>query len=158
MALAGVASCDEHLGDPAGARAEYQRLVALGEAAGEVGLIAVGLEGLARAAVAAGDVAGAQVAARLRVLRPGGRMLMQIGMKWPDGPPKHMPHPRANVDVSDEDAVRRMVEDAGFGDISISYSPVFGEHRWANLVSRQLSGSDQVRLVGARRPEVATAG
>jgi len=33
----------------------------------------------------------------LRVLRPGGRMLMQIGMKWPDGLQKHMPHPATRV-------------------------------------------------------------
>jgi tetratricopeptide (TPR) repeat protein len=65
LALAGVASCDEHLGDAAGARAEYQRLVALGEGAGEVGLIAAGLEGLARAAAGGSDPAGAQEAARL---------------------------------------------------------------------------------------------
>ena len=82
---------------------------------------------------------------------------MQIGMKWPDGPPKHMPHPRANVDVGDEDVVRRMVEDAGFGEISISYCTVFGEHRWANLVSRLVSGSDQLRLVGALKPEAVRA-
>jgi SAM-dependent methyltransferase len=93
----------------------------------------------------------------LRVLRPGGRMLMQIGMKWPDGPPRHMPHPRAHVDVGDEGAVRRMVDDAGFAEISISYCPVFGEHRWANLVSRLVGGSDQSRLVGALKPEAVTA-
>ncbi len=90
----------------------------------------------------------------LRVLRPGGRMLMQIGMKWLDGPPKHMPHPRAQVDVSDEAAVRRMVEDAGFTETSISYGPVFGEHRWANRLSRVVGGSDQMRLVGAVKPDV----
>jgi predicted ATPase/DNA-binding SARP family transcriptional activator len=52
LALAGVAACDEQTGEAAAARAEYQRLVTLGETASEVGLIAAGLEGLARAAVA----------------------------------------------------------------------------------------------------------
>ncbi|GAB3589286.1 BTAD domain-containing putative transcriptional regulator [Angustibacter peucedani] len=65
LALAGVASCDEHLGDAVRAAGEYQRLVALGERAGEVGLVAAGLEGLARAALVPGDVAGAREAARL---------------------------------------------------------------------------------------------
>jgi hypothetical protein len=88
-----------------------------------------------------------------RVLRPRGRMLMQIGMHWPDGPPKHMPHPTAHVDVSDEAAVRKMVEDAGFGDVSISYGRVFGEHRLGNLASRLTSNSDEIRLVGAVTPE-----
>ena len=55
LALAGVAACDEQTGDGVKARAEYQRLVRLGETAGEVGLIAAGLEGLARAAVADND-------------------------------------------------------------------------------------------------------
>ena len=93
----------------------------------------------------------------LRVLRPGGRMLWQIGMKWPHGIPKHMPHPTSRVvSVSDEAAVRKLVEDAGFGEISISYGPVFGEHRLGNLASRLTGGSDEVRLVGAVKPEVGS--
>ena len=55
LALAGLATCDELAGNGAKARAEHQRLVRLGETAGEVGLIAAGLEGLARAAVADND-------------------------------------------------------------------------------------------------------
>ena len=55
LALAGVAACDEQTGDPATARAEYQRLVTLGETAGEIGIIAAGLEGLARVALAGHD-------------------------------------------------------------------------------------------------------
>jgi predicted ATPase/DNA-binding SARP family transcriptional activator len=55
QALAGVAACDELAGDAAAARAGYQRLVTLGETAGEYGLIAVGLEGLARASMADSD-------------------------------------------------------------------------------------------------------
>ena len=91
----------------------------------------------------------------LRVLRPGGRMLWQIGMKWPHGMPKHMPHPTSHVvDVADEAAVRKLVEDAGFGEISISYGLVFGEHRLGNLASRLMGGSDELRLVGAVKPEV----
>jgi SAM-dependent methyltransferase len=93
-----------------------------------------------------------------RVLRPGGRMLMQIGMKWPHGLPKHMPHPNPHGhDYSDEAAVRRMVENAGFGEVSISYGLVFGEHRLANRVSRVMGGSDEVRLVGAVKPEAGSA-
>lgn len=88
----------------------------------------------------------------LRVLRPGGRMVMQIGMRWPAGPPKHIPHPRSHVvDASDEAAVRRLVEDAGFGEVSISYgsgsaTPV------GSLASRLMVGSDDIRLVGAVKP------
>jgi SAM-dependent methyltransferase len=86
-----------------------------------------------------------------RVLRPGGRMLMQIGMRWPDGPPKHMPHPISAVS-GDEVALRRMVEGAGFGDVSFSYDLVGGESRLGNLVSRLTSATDEFRLVGAVKP------
>jgi len=86
-----------------------------------------------------------------RVLRPGGRMLMQIGMRWLDGPPKYLPHPTSPV-AGDETALRRMVEDVGFREISISYGLVGGESRLGNLVSRLTSASDELRLVGAVKP------
>jgi tetratricopeptide (TPR) repeat protein len=54
-ALAGVAGCDELAGDAAAAHAGYRQLVTLGEAASEAGLIAAGLEGLARASIADND-------------------------------------------------------------------------------------------------------
>lgn len=95
------------------------------------------------------------LAEMLRVLRPGGRMLMQIGMRWPNGAPKHMPHPRADFDVADEAAVRKLVEDAGFGEVSISYGLVGGESRLGNAVSRLLGGSDEIRFVGAAKPDIA---
>lgn len=86
-----------------------------------------------------------------RVLRPGGRMLMQIGMRWPDGPPKYLPHP-TNPVAGDETALRRMVEDAGLREVSFSYGLVGGESRLGNLVSRLTSASDELRLVGAVKP------
>jgi hypothetical protein len=55
LALAGIAACDEQLGDVASARDGYQRLLGMGESWGEVGLIVDGLEGLARAAAAEAD-------------------------------------------------------------------------------------------------------
>lgn len=94
----------------------------------------------------------------LRVLRPGGRMLMQIGMRWPNGVPKHLPHPKAHLDVADEDVVRKLVEGAGFGEVSIAYGLVGGESRLGNLASRLLGGSDEIRLVGGVKPEVAVTG
>ncbi len=57
LALAGLAGCDEHKGDLSSARGGYAALVELGQSAGEVGLIATGLEGLARAAAADDDPA-----------------------------------------------------------------------------------------------------
>jgi len=58
MALAGLASSDLHLGDRGAAREHFERLVRLAAAAGEIGLLAGGLEGAA-AATADGDPAAA---------------------------------------------------------------------------------------------------
>jgi hypothetical protein len=64
-----------------------------------------------------------------------------------------MAHPNPfGHDYSDEAAVRKMVEDAGFGEISISYGLVGSESRLGNLVSRLVGGSDELRLVGAVKP------
>lgn len=88
----------------------------------------------------------------LRVLRPGGRMVMQIGMRWPNGMPKHLPHPTSSVvDVADEAAVRKLVEDAGFGEVSFTYGPGSAGpvgHR----VDLVIAGSDELRLVRAIKP------
>jgi SAM-dependent methyltransferase len=89
----------------------------------------------------------------LRVLRPGGRMVIHIGMRWPDGPPKHLPHPITQVvDVSDEDAVRKLIEDAGFGEVSMIYGPA-SAGPVGHLVDLRLMGSDELRLVKAVKPE-----
>jgi hypothetical protein len=70
LALAGLAACDERAGDLSAARGGYTALVALGESAGEVGLIATGLEGLARAAVIDADFErAAELLARASGLR-----------------------------------------------------------------------------------------
>lgn len=88
----------------------------------------------------------------LRVLQPGGRMVMQIGMRWPDGPPKRLPHPvNQAVDVGDEAAVRELVENAGFQQVRISYGRVAGDSRLGGLASRLDSGSDEIRIVAAAK-------
>ncbi len=79
---------------------------------------------------------------------------MQIRMKWPRGLPKHVLHPAAHADAGDEGAVRKLVEDAGFGEVSVSYGVVGGESRRRNLACRLTVGSDDLRLVGAVKPEV----
>lgn len=91
------------------------------------------------------------LAETLRVLRPGGRMVMQIGMDWPDGPPERLVHPGVPTH-SDEIAVRRMVEGAGFADVAISYVLVGGDSRLANRACRLAFGSDQFRLVAGVKP------
>jgi SAM-dependent methyltransferase len=96
------------------------------------------------------------VAEILRVLRPGGRLLMQVGMRWPDGPPKHMPHPISHVvDVGDETSVRKLFEGAGFGEVSISYGPG-SAGRVGHRVDLLLAGSDELRVVRAVKPGEGT--
>jgi SAM-dependent methyltransferase len=67
-----------------------------------------------------------------RVLSPGGRAVLNIGWQVPDGTKPH----RSRVEghwVWDEPLVRRMVEEAGFADIEISYAWPTGDDRLANL-------------------------
>jgi SAM-dependent methyltransferase len=91
----------------------------------------------------------------LRVLRPGGRMVLQIGMRWPNGAPRHLPHPMTQVvDVSDEDAIRKMIEAAGFGQLSIVYGPG-SAGPVGHLADLLLAGSDELRVVKAVKPERA---
>ena len=51
LALAGIAASDEHLADVGAAQDGYRRLLEYAESSGEMGLMAVALEGLARAAL-----------------------------------------------------------------------------------------------------------
>lgn len=91
------------------------------------------------------------LAEMLRVLRPDGRMLVQMGMRWPDGQPKHVFHPTSHVDVSTEDAVRELVEQAGFTKVEMCYGPG-SAGRLGHLADRLLVGSDELRVVRAVKP------
>ena len=92
----------------------------------------------------------------LRVLRPGGRTVMQIGMRWPDGPPKHMLHPRSDVvDVSDEASVRALFENAGFVEVSMVYGPA-SANRAGAVANHLMVGSDEVRIALAVKLDAAT--
>jgi SAM-dependent methyltransferase len=88
----------------------------------------------------------------LRVLRPGGRVVMQVGMRWPDGPPKHMPALLSQVvDLSDEAAVQKVFEDAGFGGVSMSYGPASASSL-RRMVNRTVARSDDLRVIRAVKP------
>ena len=69
LALAGVAACDEALGDRPSARHGYRRLLELGEKAGEVGLVVTALEGLARNSLVEDPVHTAELLGRAESMR-----------------------------------------------------------------------------------------
>jgi SAM-dependent methyltransferase len=85
-----------------------------------------------------------------RVLRPGGRAVMQLGWRVPDGTATHKRWGTAWV--WNEAEVRRMAEAAGFRDVTISYAPIGGDNRLLDLFGRLLMGTDELRLVGAAKP------
>jgi hypothetical protein len=78
------------------------------------------------------------VAEVFRVLRPGGRAVLNIGERVPDGTRTH----RILNDtgwVWSEDDVRHMVEEAGFTDVTIQYVP-WGEDTAANQLFAKVIG------------------
>jgi SAM-dependent methyltransferase len=85
-----------------------------------------------------------------RVLRPGGRAVVQLGWRVPDGTATHKRWGMAWV--WDETEVRRMTEAAGFEDVTVSYVRAGGDSRLLNLFSRLLMGTDELRLVGVAKP------
>lgn len=93
------------------------------------------------------------LAEAFRVLRPGGRVLMQIGMRWRGDAPKHIPHPRSrSIDVSDPEAVAQLVRRAGFEEVRIHYCPASAGPlgRAANL---WMTKSDELQLVSGMKPQ-----
>ena len=80
-----------------------------------------------------------------RILCPGGRAAMAIGLQVPEGTEARKVLGHRTLSEAD---VRRMVEAAGF-DVSFSYVPVGGDNRLANHLSRLLTGTDQARIVTA---------
>jgi SAM-dependent methyltransferase len=88
-----------------------------------------------------------------RVLRPGGRAVLQIGWKVPDETETHKL--LGTFRVWSEAEVRRMTEAAGFDDVAISYAPVGGDNRLGNLLGRLVMGTDEIRIVAAVKPMTA---
>ena len=97
-----------------------------------------------------------------RVLRPGGRAVVAMGMNLPEAAgPREIPgfgseRPCDVRKVRDrmermrswtEPEVRRMMGAAGFEDVSISFGPTFGDNRFGNLISRVSLGTDESRQV-----------
>jgi SAM-dependent methyltransferase len=83
-----------------------------------------------------------------RVLRPGGRVVLNIGEQVAPGTQTHRAW--GEIWVWAEDDVRRMVNDAGFTDVTIQYAPAWGNDPVSKLLARLVGplGGD-LRLVRA---------
>ena len=93
---------------------------------------------------------GRAVAEMYRVLRPGGRAVMNIGEKVAEG--SETRRVLGGVWVWSEADARRLAEEAGFADVSVSYEPSSGDTRAAAIKDR-LTGIAGLRLVrGVKRP------
>lgn len=87
-----------------------------------------------------------------RVLRPGGRAVLNIGERVAEGTQTHKAW--GGIPVWAEDDVRRMVEEAGFTDVTIQYVP-WGEPTLVNRIFAKIIGpiGGDLRLVGGIKPE-----
>jgi SAM-dependent methyltransferase len=93
---------------------------------------------------------GRAVAEMYRVLRPSGRAVMNIGEKVAERLETHQV--LGAVWVWSEADARRLAEEAGFADVSVSYEPLSGDSRVDAIASR-LNGMEDLRLVrGVKRP------
>ena len=86
-----------------------------------------------------------------RVLRPGGRAVLNIGERVAEGTVSHRMW--GEIWVWSEDDVRRLVEQAGFIDLWIEYASSAGESRMLKAVDRFTGAFGQdLRIVHAIKP------
>ena len=84
-----------------------------------------------------------------RVLRPGGRIVVSLGARVADGTETH--RVMDAVWVWNEGDARRLVEQAGFAEASVSYVSIGFDSRLGNLANR-LMGQDEMRVVRGVKP------
>ncbi|HEY5247599.1 MAG TPA: class I SAM-dependent methyltransferase [Dermatophilaceae bacterium] len=86
----------------------------------------------------------------VRVLRPGGRAVLNIGERVPPGTQTHQV--LGAIWVWSEDDVRHMVEQAGLSDVQMSYASSSGDSRLIAMANRIASTFEaELRLVHGLR-------
>lgn len=84
-----------------------------------------------------------------RVLRPGGRIVVSLGARVADGTETHRVMDAAWV--WNEGDARRLVEEAGFAEASVSYASIRFDSRLGSFANR-LMGEDEMRIVRGVKP------
>lgn len=88
-----------------------------------------------------------------RVLRPGGRAVIDVNPRVHEGTESHRFRGPAGEFWAWNDAdARRMMEAAGFDDVAITYVHPGGQSRLGNYVVRRVFGTDEDMIVAAVKP------
>lgn len=88
-----------------------------------------------------------------RVLRPGGRAVVDMNPTVPKGTESHVFRaPAGEVRLWNDADVRRMIEAAGFGDVAITHARIAGDNRLGNRLARLVYGTDEETIVVAVKP------
>ncbi len=88
-----------------------------------------------------------------RVLRPGGRAVIDTNPRVPEGTESHLFRgPAGQVRVWNDADVRRMMEAAGFDDVAITHARIAGDNRLGNRLARVVFGTDEETIVAAVKP------
>ena len=88
-----------------------------------------------------------------RVLRPGGRAVIDMNPRVPEGTESHLFRgPAGQVRVWNDADVRRMMEAAGFDDVAITHARIASDNRLGNRLARVVFGTDEETIVAAVKP------
>ena len=87
-----------------------------------------------------------------RVLRPGGRAVVDMNPRVPEGTESHLGRgPAGQFWVWNDADVQRMLEAAGFDDVTITHM-LGSDSRILNALSRRMLGTDEETIVVAVKP------
>ena len=96
---------------------------------------------------------GRALAEMCRVLRPGGRAVIDVNPRVPEGTESHlMRGPGGQFRAWNDADVRRMTETAGFDDVAITHARVADDNRLGNRLARLVFGVDEETIVVAVKP------
>ena len=90
------------------------------------------------------------LAEMFRVLRPGGRAALEMGWRVPEGTESHQAF--GGMWIWTEADARRLFEDAGFVDVSVTYDDIRGEWNGPVGILHRLTTLEGMRIVRGTKP------